>query len=96
MITLPIAVMIGIMSICKREAVASKTKETCNPHMSFGFIISISFDFSCIVLAIFTDSSSYVQNLFTEMALNAGWFRENIRDGEARWCTARPGKCCNL
>ncbi len=34
--------------------------------------------------------------LFTEMALNAGWFRENICDGEARWCTTRPGKCCNL
>ncbi len=24
--------------------------------------------------------------LFTEMALNAGCFRENICDGEARWC----------
>jgi hypothetical protein len=60
--TLPVAVMIGILSIYKKKAVALKDEETCNPHM-FGFIISGSFDFRCIVLAIFTDLSSYVQML---------------------------------
>jgi hypothetical protein len=62
-ITLPIAVMIGILSTYKKKAVALKDEETCNPHMSFRFIISGSFDFSCIVLAIFTDLSSCVQML---------------------------------
>jgi hypothetical protein len=62
-ITLPIAMMIGILSIYKKKAVALKDEETCNPHISFGFIISDSFDFSCIVLAIFTDLSSCVQQM---------------------------------
>jgi hypothetical protein len=55
--------MIGILSIYKKKAGALKDEETCNPHVAFRFIISGSFDFSCIVSAIFTDLSSCVQML---------------------------------
>jgi hypothetical protein len=88
--------MIGIMSICKREAVASKAKRhailTCHLDSS-----SVSVLISAALY--WLSSQIYLpmcKCLFTEMALNAGWFRENICDGEARWHTVSPGKCCNL